>query len=158
MSFFSNAPSLNFTVRTGPSTLVTVWPTAPLVMVRWGARPPRPMSIAIAAHALGENAQLYRLLCAVGLRNAAAGDIVARLDVGGRRLDRATTSALSASFSMTGPLAALMYSVLPSTLSRVPATRCVVGCCADAVETANTAAKAAAVMIRIVLMSVLPMG
>ena len=32
------------------------------------------------------------------------------------------------------------------------------GCCADAVETANTAAKAAAVMIRIVLMSVLPMG
>src|SRR5260370_33607175 len=73
-------------------------------------------------------------------------------------LIRATTSALSASFSMTGPLAALMYSVLPSTLSRVPATRCVVGCCADAVETANTAAKAMAVMIRIVLMSVLPMG
>src|ERR1700722_18228190 len=59
---------------------------------------------------------------------------------------------------MTGPLAALMYSVLPSTLSRVPATRCVVGCCADAVETANTAARATAVMIRIVLMSVLPMG
>src|SRR5438128_4154180 len=73
-------------------------------------------------------------------------------------LIRATTSALSASFTMTGPLAALMYSVLPSTLSRVPATRCVVGCCADAVETANTAAKAAAVIIRIVLMSVLPMG
>src|ERR1700730_18540043 len=73
-------------------------------------------------------------------------------------LIRATTSALSASFSMTGPLAALMYSVSPSTLSRVPATRCVVGCCADAVETANTAAKATAVMIRIVLMSVLPMG
>src|SRR6266850_6787240 len=45
------------------------------------------MSITIAAHALGENAQLYRLLCAVGLWNAAAGDIVARLDVGGRRLD-----------------------------------------------------------------------
>src|SRR5580704_1417684 len=73
-------------------------------------------------------------------------------------LIRATTSVLSASFSMTGPLAALMYSVLPSTLSRVPATRCVVGCCADAVETANTAAKATAVIIRIVLMSVLPMG
>src|SRR5262249_6886407 len=73
-------------------------------------------------------------------------------------LIRATTSALSASFSMTGPLAALMYSVLPSTLSRAPATRCVVGCWADAVETANTAAKAAAVMIRMVLMSVLPMG
>src|SRR5258708_8465829 len=73
-------------------------------------------------------------------------------------LIRATTSALSASFSMTGPLAALMYSVLPSTLSRVPATRCVVGCCADAVETASTAAKATAVMIRIVLMSVLPIG
>jgi hypothetical protein len=32
-------------------------------------------------------------------------------------LIRATISALSASFSMTGPLAALMYSVLPSTLS-----------------------------------------
>src|SRR5215472_5804495 len=57
---------------------------------------------------------------------------------------------------MTGPLAALMYSVLPSTLSRVPATRWAVGCCADAVETANTATRAAAVMIRIVLMSVLP--
>src|SRR5712672_217898 len=69
---------------------------------------------------------------------------------------RATTSALSASFSVTGPLADLMYNVLPSTLSRVPATRWV-GCCAHAVETANTAAKAAAVMIRIVLMSVLPM-
>src|SRR5262245_19566642 len=73
-------------------------------------------------------------------------------------LIRATISALSASFSVTGPLAALMYSVLPSTLSRVPATRCAVGCCADAVETANTAARAAAVMIRILLMSVLPMG
>src|SRR5712672_363335 len=69
---------------------------------------------------------------------------------------RATTSALSASFSVTGPLADLMYNVLPSTLSRVPATRWV-GCCAHAVETANTAAKAAAVIIRIVLMSVLPM-
>src|ERR1700758_485061 len=71
-------------------------------------------------------------------------------------LIRATTSALSASFSMTGPLDALMYSVLPSTLSRVPATRCVAGCCADAVETANTAIRAAAVMIRMMLMSVLP--
>jgi hypothetical protein len=29
MIFFS--PSLYFTVRTGPSTLLTVWPTAPLV-------------------------------------------------------------------------------------------------------------------------------
>src|SRR5215467_11139184 len=70
---------------------------------------------------------------------------------------RATTSALSASFSVTWPLADLMYNVLPSTLSRVPATRWV-GCCAHAAETANTAAKAAAVIIRIVLMSVLPMG
>src|SRR3954447_22506079 len=70
---------------------------------------------------------------------------------------RATTSALSASFSVTGPLADLMYNVLPSTLSRVPATRWV-GCCAHAVETATTAAKAAAVIIRIVLMSILPMG
>src|SRR6516164_11602099 len=71
-------------------------------------------------------------------------------------LIRATISALSASFSMTGPLAAFIYSVLPSTLSRVPATRCVAGCCADAVATANTTAKAAAVGIRIVLMSILP--
>src|SRR5499433_4608999 len=70
---------------------------------------------------------------------------------------RATTSALSASFSVTGPLADLMYNILPSTLSRVPATRCV-GCCAHAVETAIAAAKAAAVIIRIVLMSFLPMG
>src|SRR5262252_413040 len=69
---------------------------------------------------------------------------------------RATTSALSASFSVIGPLADLIYNVLPSTLSRVPATRWV-GCCAHAVETAKTAAKAAAVIIRIVLMSVLPM-
>src|SRR5436190_24118730 len=70
---------------------------------------------------------------------------------------RATTSALSASFSVTGPLADLMVNVLPSTLSRVPATRWV-ACCAHAVETANTAAKAAAVTIRIVLMSILPLG
>src|SRR5882672_2428392 len=109
-SFFS--PSLYFTVRTGPSTLVTVWPTAPLVMVPLGAPD---------------------------------------------AFTRATTSALSLSFSVTGPLADLMYNVLPSTLSRVPATRWV-GCCAHAVETANTAAKAAAVIIRIVLISVLPMG
>ena len=48
-----------------------------------GARPSWPMSIAIAAHARGKNAQLHSLLCAVGLWNAAAGDIVTRLDVGG---------------------------------------------------------------------------
>src|SRR5215468_2738809 len=71
---------------------------------------------------------------------------------------RATISALSESFSVTGPLADLIVNVLPSTLSRVPATRWVAGCCAHAVETANTAAKAAAVIIRIVLMSILPMG
>src|SRR5579871_1953249 len=73
-------------------------------------------------------------------------------------LIRATISALSASFRTTGPLAALMYSVLPSTLSRVPATRCVAGCCADALEIANTAARAAAVKIRMVLISFLPLG
>jgi hypothetical protein len=50
------------------------------------ARPPRPMSVAIAAHALRKNAQPDRLLCAVGLRNAAASDIVAWLDVGGGSL------------------------------------------------------------------------
>src|SRR5215468_8190519 len=70
---------------------------------------------------------------------------------------RATMTALSASVRVTGPLADLMYSVLPSTLSMVPATRWVC-CCADAVETANTAAKAAAATIRIVLMSDLPKG
>ncbi len=58
---------------------------------------------------------------------------------------------------MTGPLADLMYSVLPSTLSIVPATRWVC-CCAHAVETANAAAKAAAAIIRIVLISDLPKG
>src|SRR5215470_432457 len=70
---------------------------------------------------------------------------------------RATISALSASVRVTGPLADLTYSVLPSTLSMVPATRwgC---CCAHAVETANTAASAAAVMIRIVLISDLQQG
>src|SRR5215470_16087876 len=51
-----------------------------------GTGPPRPMSVAIAAHAVGKDAQLHGLLSAVGLRNAAAGDIVARLDVGGRCL------------------------------------------------------------------------
>src|SRR5262249_14134140 len=51
-----------------------------------GARPPRPMSVAMAAHGLREDAQFHCLLSAVGLRTAAAGDIVARLDVGGRRL------------------------------------------------------------------------
>src|SRR5258708_28363654 len=35
MIFFS--PSRYFTVRTGPSTLLTVWPTAPLVIVPLGA-------------------------------------------------------------------------------------------------------------------------
>src|ERR1700729_786651 len=67
---------------------------------------------------------------------------------------RATIIALSASVRLTGPLADLMYRVLPSTLSIVPATRW--ACCAEAVETANTVAKAAAVKIRIVLMSGLP--
>src|SRR6266849_3019454 len=70
---------------------------------------------------------------------------------------RATISALSASVRVTGPPADLMYSVLPSTLSIVPATRWVC-CCAHAVETANTAAKAAAAIIRIVLISDLPKG
>src|SRR5215468_4422453 len=70
---------------------------------------------------------------------------------------RATMTALSASVRVTGPLADLMYSVLPSTLSMVPATRWV--CCwAHAVETANTATKVAAATIRIVLISDLPKG
>src|ERR1700733_11887837 len=69
---------------------------------------------------------------------------------------RATISALSASVRLTGPLADLMYRVLPSTLSIVPATRW--ACCAEAVATTNTVAKAAAVKIRFVLMSVLPKG
>src|SRR6266849_5718029 len=70
---------------------------------------------------------------------------------------RATISALSVSVRVTGPLADLMYSVLPSTLSIVPATRWVC-CCAHAVETANAAAKAATAIIRIVLISDLPKG
>src|ERR1700689_2376240 len=70
---------------------------------------------------------------------------------------RTTTSALSASVRVTGPLADLMYSVLPSTLSMVPATRWV--CCwAHAVETANTAARAAAAITLIELISDLPKG
>ena len=36
------------------------------------------------SHAVGEDAQLHCFLSAVGLRNTAAGDIVARLDVGGQ--------------------------------------------------------------------------
>src|SRR5258708_2636058 len=63
---------------------------------------------------------------------------------------RATISALSASVRVTGPLADLMYSVLPSILSIVPATRWVC-CCAHAVETANTAAKEGAAQITILL-------
>src|SRR5580658_5314418 len=70
---------------------------------------------------------------------------------------RATITALSASVRVTGPLAAFMYSVLPSTLSMVPATRWVC-CCAHAVETANTAARAAAAITLIVLISDLPKG
>ena len=57
----------------------------------------------------------------------------------------------------TGPPADLMYSVLPSILSMVPATRWVC-CCAHAVETANTAAKAVTAMIRIMFISDLPKG
>src|SRR6516165_5086811 len=70
---------------------------------------------------------------------------------------RATINALSVSVRLTGPLADLMYRVWPSTLSMVPATRWV--CCwAHAVETANTAAKPAAAIIRIVLMFDLQRG
>src|SRR5215831_14294843 len=70
---------------------------------------------------------------------------------------RATINALSVSVRLTGPLADLMYRVLPSTLSMVPATRWV--CCwAHAVETANTATKVAAAIIRTVLISDLPKG
>ena len=116
------------------------------------------MSVAVAAHALGEDAQLDCLLGAVGLRNPAGSNIVARLDVGGRRLDPGDDQRIVGKLQYDRAGGCLMYSVLPSTLSRVPATRCVVGCCANAVETANTAAKAAAIMIRMVLMSVLPMG
>src|ERR1700686_1882671 len=68
---------------------------------------------------------------------------------------RATITALSASVRVTGPLADLMYSVLPSTLSRVPATRWVC-CCAHAVETANTAVRTAVAITLIVLISDLP--
>src|SRR5262252_1067905 len=70
---------------------------------------------------------------------------------------RETITASSASVRVTGPLADLMYSVLPSTLSMVPATRWVC-CCADAMKTAKTAAKAAVATIHIVLMSDLPKG
>src|SRR6266446_6385044 len=48
---------------------------------------------------------------------------------------RATITALSASVRMTGPLADLMYSVLLSTLSMMPATRWVC-CCSHAEHTA----------------------
>src|SRR5579864_2617531 len=66
-----------------------------------------------------------------------------------------TISALSASVSVTGaPSGPLISSVLPSTFSIVPFTRCV--CCADALVTAMAAAKAAAVKIRMVFMSFLP--
>ncbi len=44
------------------------------------------MSVAIAAHAVGKDAQLHCLLSAVGLRNAAGSDIVTCLDVCGCRL------------------------------------------------------------------------
>src|SRR5258707_5646285 len=50
-----------------------------------------------------------------------------------------------------------MYGVLPSTLSIVRATRWVC-CCARAVEPENTVARAAAAIIRIVLISDLPKG
>src|SRR6516165_5543779 len=65
-----------------------------------------------------------------------------------------TINELSASFRVTGPLDALMYSVLPSTLSIVPSRRW--ACCAEAVATVNTVAKAAAVKIRSMLMSQSP--
>jgi hypothetical protein len=80
MIFFS--PSRYFTARTGPSTLQTVWPTPLLVIVPLAA----PGHPADAAHALGEDAKLACLLGTVGLRNPAGSNIVARLDVGGRRL------------------------------------------------------------------------
>jgi len=70
---------------------------------------------------------------------------------------RATITALSVSVRVTGPLADLMYSVLPSTLSMVPATRWVC-CCAHAVETANTAARAAAAITLIVLILISQKG
>ena len=60
-----------------------------------------------------------------------------------------TTAALGVSISVIeAPVGGLTNSVLPSTFSMVPRTRCV--CCAEAVVTANAAANAATVKIRVV--------
>jgi len=60
------------------------------------------MSVAIAAHAVGKDAQLYCLLSAVGLRNAAGSDIVTCLMSAAVAFTRATITALSASVRVTG--------------------------------------------------------
>ena len=76
-----------------------------------------------------------RLLAAVGLRHRATADVGAFLDVGERGLHTPTISTLSVSFKVTlGAIFPFTVTVLPSTFSIVPATRCVGGCCADAVE------------------------
>src|SRR5262249_33967597 len=69
-----------------------------------------------------------------------------------------TTTALSASVRVTGapPLDDLISSVLPSTFSMVPRTRCV--SCAEAVVRAIAVANAAVVNIRTVFILILPRG
>src|SRR6516164_7899334 len=54
-----------------------------------GHQVPRPMTLASAAHRLGEDMNLHRLLAAVGLRHAGDADERIVLDVGERRLDDA---------------------------------------------------------------------
>jgi len=151
------SPSLYFTVRIGPSTPLTVWPTAPLVMVPLGApghpgRCPSPLPGMLSWKMRTSTAFWVPSGCGIPPLPMYKPSLMSATVA----FTTPTISALSASVRVSGPLADLMYSVLPSTLSMVPLTRWV--CCPEAVETANTVAKAAPVRIRIVLMSNLPKG
>src|SRR5262249_35255592 len=71
MIFFS--PFLYLSVIWLPLTPCTICATVALVMVLL-CQVPRPMTLASAAHRLGEDMDLHRLLAAVGLRPASYAD------------------------------------------------------------------------------------
>ena len=92
-----------------------------------------PVPFAGAAHRLGEDMHLQRLLGAVRLRHRRAAEEGVLLDVRHRGLHHATICALPVSVSLARPSLVFSVSLLPSTFSIVPRTRTVCACCAEAV-------------------------
>ena len=83
------------------------------------------MSVAGAAHRLGEDVHLERLLAAIGLRHAGDADVGALLDVGERGLDQRDHHRVvrQLDLQLARRCAVLTTYVSPSTRSIVPRTR-----------------------------------